>query len=70
MTVDWEAVRQMGARIRAQEVWLASPEGASAMEPFDRIARLESGNAKLRRKIEKRRERMSAYNEQLRAQHG
>lgn len=40
-------------RVRAREVWLASPEGRKAQEPFDEIARREAGNAKLRRKIEK-----------------
>jgi hypothetical protein len=57
--VNWEEARELAATIRSYEVWLASPEGREAMAPFERIARLEVVNAKLRKKLEKRRKRMA-----------
>ena len=57
---DWEAVRQFGEGLRAFELWLDTPDGLEAMAPYRQITRLEAGNTKLRRKIEKRGERALA----------
>ena len=55
--VDRDALHAWAAQVRAFETWLASEDGRRAMEPFEQIRKLEAGNAKQQKKIDKMRER-------------